>query len=123
MDVLGHMELELDILTALLVLGDSRQQIVVGMQMSLAEGHLDDQVAVGHEAHELVGLGVSGQIVGLLEFLDGEVLALVLDFLASAHDQLVANDLGLHRLGHVSDAVHCDSTTTTTTTTKITNVS
>ena len=58
-DALGHLEVELDHALARVRLSDARQQVLVHVHARLLERHLDDQLALrGHEAHQLLLLGV-----------------------------------------------------------------
>ena len=107
---LWHVEFHLNVLAASWDIDDSWEEIIVGVLVDLLEWDLNDELALwGHERHELVGLGVSRERVGLLELLDVEVSVVLLDFLAASHGELVADHVGLDRLWRVAGAVQRDA--------------
>lgn len=100
-----------DVLGAVRVVDDAREEVRVGTRDGLAERHLDDQVAVlGHEAHHLVGLGVLRQLERLADLTTRVVLRALDDVLLLAeHDELMADDFGLDRLGRETGHVDADA--------------
>lgn len=93
------------------VVKNAGEQVGVRASDRLLEWDLDDQMTVlGHEANELVGLGVRRQQERLFD-LTLRVVIGALDnvLLNTVNDQLVANHFGLDRLGRETSHIDADA--------------